>query len=103
MYIGVQRTTHNTRRIYIRARDTETTTPFFDSFQTVRQFLNALSCWGGPDHSNRDTDDKGGYVSWEIPDENHDLVYDTLNLLLKRLHFNVVQDIVLATDIHDVA
>jgi hypothetical protein len=97
MYIGLTKTAYGTQRLYIRARDEELARKF-DDFQTVKQYLNLVCCWGGVDKSERDRDDEGGFLSWELREEGAEAVYITVRLALTRMNVSFEDDIMKATD-----
>jgi len=99
MFIAITKTAYGTKRVYIRARDTELEgTDNFDNLQTIKNVMNLACCWGGTDKQERDFDDAGGYISWELPLETADVIYSALSVLLTRAHFDVVDDLMKATE-----
>jgi hypothetical protein len=97
MYIANTATCYGTFRIYIRARDSELKGKF-DNFQTIKKFMDLTSCWGGADKQDRDYDDNGGFVSWEVRQEDAYAVYSALQVMLLRASFHVIEDLHKATE-----
>lgn len=97
MYIGLTKTAYGTQRLYIRARDNELNRKF-DDFQTVKKYLNLVCCWGGVDKSDRDYDDEGGFVSWELREDDAEAIYVTVRVALTRMNLSFEEDIMKATD-----
>jgi hypothetical protein len=97
MYIGMTKTAYRTQRIYVRARDVELE-KLYDRFQTFKKFLDLVCCWGGADKSDRDRDGEGGFISWEISEEDAYSVYNALPVMLRRMGVSFEEDILKATD-----
>jgi hypothetical protein len=99
MYIGMITTENTTKRIYIRARDAEMRGLVnFDKFQIIKQYLDLACRCGKADKFERDSDDGGGCVSWELSLETADVIYAALMVLFMRAQFNIDEDVFKATE-----
>lgn len=83
MQIFMDNTPHSTKRFWL-FRLNDLTEAELKRLESVKQMLTTVSCWGGADKVDRDSENRIETVSFEIPFEIGDSVWTITKHLIEK-------------------